>query len=1091
MSLKRSFLVLISIAAPIFSATAEPISVGVHFPSHRDNARVQPAEVAGVVAQSNWNSADGGAGGADNATGSTVDISLPAAGVLTDSAGSPSPITVTWASNGTWNTSNGTGSPDAKLMNGYIDAIGGGGSSTVSLSNIPYVTYDVIVYVGSDANGRTADVTDGTTTYYYTTFSNNPNGGGGFDPATDYTEITATAPGGRAPGNYAVFRNLSGPAQTFDVIRGSNNSGFHAVQIIDLSATDDTGSTTENAVLSVVDPGATASLTANDFGSPITVLSATNSAQGAAVSVNPGGTFTYNPTGASAIQALDEGSSVNDTFTYTISDGPLPDGLFDVQVINTGGPNPGNNTANWLSVWDALDGGAGPTGTVAGFNIVNNTSDTEVNFDYAGGGGNFGVNRAIGTIANDGPGGGPGPFNPGGSTGVNYSIRARTFIKFDNAGTYTIALGSDDGRRIELTEAGPGLAPGYTGFTDLNGQFNGAFTSGDTVIGFSGGTGQNTTRGVFSVAAGDILELDAFYYEGSGGDQGEISIASGNQIVFNTAVFSLLQQGAAGVVLSTTLSPLQTPTSTATVTVAVAGINDSPVTNPDGNSVTETSGSILDPQVSGNVLTNDTDVDDPNSAFTVTTAGTFIGTLGTLVLNTNGSYTFTLDDAAAAVNGLCEGEIVTEAFPYTMSDNHPFGNVKTANGTLTIRVTGVNDPPLGTNNTADVTEDTTTTDSGNVITDDDGSGTDSDPEGTAVSGLNIVSIDGVSNPATDVTGTFGSLDWDTDGSYTYNLNSASVQTLGAGQTATDTFTYTVADGTKEGDGVFNVRAFRVVGGAGSTDNDLNDTNETQTIWDEIDGGGTVPGVLTIGTKIYNVDQFETDTEISIDYAGGGGNFPTNRPYASINGDGPGGGGGGVTGGEDFSVRADAFLAFPKTGTYSIAVVSDDGRRVDLNAASLVSGSPFGTFVAHGGQVDAGSGTGFNHLFRNAPTGHVASVGVFEVAAGDVLSLDTFFYERGGGDSFEIAIKPGNDISYGGPGDGWLLLEQGAFGIGVGSTNSFTATATATADLVVTITGENDAPTITGSGIPDQCNLHQQPDARHRPVPLLRRHRRER
>jgi len=61
------------------------------------------------------------------------------------------------------------------------------------------------------------------------------------------------------------------------------------------------------------------------------------------------------------------------------------DGLMNVQVINTTGTNPGNNTANWLSVWDALDGGAGPTGSVAGFNVVNNTSDTDsVFFSVAG-----------------------------------------------------------------------------------------------------------------------------------------------------------------------------------------------------------------------------------------------------------------------------------------------------------------------------------------------------------------------------------------------------------------------------------------------------------------------------------------------------------------------------------------------------------------------------------------------------------------------------------------------------------------------------------------------------------------------------------
>ena len=197
---------------------------------------------------------------------------------------------------------------------------------------------------------------------------------------------------------------------------------------------------------------------------------------------------------------------------------------FDVQVINTSGSNPGNNTANWLSLWNAVDAlPPGSTGTIDGRNVVNNTSDVEVDFNYQGGGCK-GSNRAIDTISGDGPGGGGGPWNGGN----DYSIRAGTFLDFSVGGTYTIALGSDDGRRIELTEATLGSAPGYTGFTSLLGQFNGTFNPGDTVIGFSGSTGHQETYGVFMVAAGDRLRLDAFYYNGGGGHSGELLIYQGN-----------------------------------------------------------------------------------------------------------------------------------------------------------------------------------------------------------------------------------------------------------------------------------------------------------------------------------------------------------------------------------------------------------------------------------------------------------------------------------------------------------------------------------------------------------------------------------
>ncbi len=229
-----TFVATIAVACLMITSVASAASIGVHFPSNRDNARLDPGEMAGVpnVVQVNWNSADGGTDAAANASGDTSNISLPSAGVLTDSNGATVAASVEWTSNGTWNTANGTGSPDSKLMNGYIDAIGADSPfSTVRFSAIPYEIYDVIVYIGSDGNGRTGEVTDGTTTYSYSTFSNDPNGGGGFDPS-DYLQTTDT--GAAFPdANYAVFSGLTAPDVTIDIIRGSSNSGIHAVQVVD------------------------------------------------------------------------------------------------------------------------------------------------------------------------------------------------------------------------------------------------------------------------------------------------------------------------------------------------------------------------------------------------------------------------------------------------------------------------------------------------------------------------------------------------------------------------------------------------------------------------------------------------------------------------------------------------------------------------------------------------------------------------------------------------------------------------------------------------------------------------------------------
>ena len=70
-------------------------------------------------------------------------------------------FTVDWSSNGTWNTNNGGADGDDKLMNGYIDAIGGDGAAQVKINGISGAFadgYDLYVYFGSDGNNRTGKI---------------------------------------------------------------------------------------------------------------------------------------------------------------------------------------------------------------------------------------------------------------------------------------------------------------------------------------------------------------------------------------------------------------------------------------------------------------------------------------------------------------------------------------------------------------------------------------------------------------------------------------------------------------------------------------------------------------------------------------------------------------------------------------------------------------------------------------------------------------------------------------------------------------------------------------------------------------------
>ena len=89
--------------------------------------------------------------------------------------------------------------------------------------------------------------------------------------------------------------------------------------------------------------------------------------------------------------------------------------------------------------------------------------------------------------------------------------------------------------------------------------------------------------------------------------------------------------------------------------------------------------------VTGNVLSNDSDLD--GDTMYVPNAGTFTLTYGSLAINADGSYRYTLDNSNPAVNALNNGQQLTDTFTYTASDGHG----GTASSTLTIRIDGTTD----------------------------------------------------------------------------------------------------------------------------------------------------------------------------------------------------------------------------------------------------------------------------------------------------------------------------------------------------------------------------------------------------------------
>ncbi|WP_294356828.1 VCBS domain-containing protein [uncultured Sphingomonas sp.] len=181
------------------------------------------------------------------------------------------------------------------------------------------------------------------------------------------------------------------------------------------------------------------------------------------------------------------------------------------------------------------------------------------------------------------------------------------------------------------------------------------------------------------------------------------------------------------------------------------------------------------------------DADFSDQSFTFARAGsaeenTRNDAYGDLVVNTDGSYTFTPNDAA--VNALTGTLVLT----YTISATDGSGTDNaTGTGTFTITLNGVNDAPVtGGNTEAFVTEDAVATGTTNLVATGTLTVTDADTNQS-------------SYQAQTATGQYGTFVLNTDGTYTYTAdnNQRSIQEIGQGDTRTDTFTALTADGTEQ------------------------------------------------------------------------------------------------------------------------------------------------------------------------------------------------------------------------------------------------------------------------------------------------------
>ena len=263
-----------------------------------------------------------------------------------------------------------------------------------------------------------------------------------------------------------------------------------------------------------------------------------------------------------------------------------------------------------------------------------------------------------------------------------------------------------------------------------------------------------------------------------------------------------------------------------TVTITITGTNDKPsITAIDVDGAVTEDATTPNLSTAGSISFNDLDATDtstvaaalfgtpsttsaapiPQAVLDALAApGAFAlsgaGTAGAVHDGTTG-WDFTL--ANSLVQYLNEGETITVTYRITVADDSGTPNASNFRD-VTITITGTNDGPTanadvnGLNAVVEagdeplVVGDATAT--GNVL------GNDTDPDATAdldvvgvQAGTSMVAVSG--NVGTSVTGIYGSISIAEDGAWTYTLSDVDPQTnaLAAGETATDTFTYTIED----------------------------------------------------------------------------------------------------------------------------------------------------------------------------------------------------------------------------------------------------------------------------------------------------------
>jgi len=220
MLLKRTrvFTLTAAVLAVVLIATAaQAASIGLNFGSNRSGASLAAGDLAGVVAQMNWNNAPNADGSITNAM---------------DDSGAGTTLGAVWSTDESWSHSSGATTADGILMEGWVSANNNSTASNISLSDIPYAGYDLYLYVSHDrANDDTRFNAPGTSITDFVTLEDADDATVAANPFV-FNEITTSG----GTGNYFKASGLTGSSLSLDFFPNnatSDRGPLSALQIVE------------------------------------------------------------------------------------------------------------------------------------------------------------------------------------------------------------------------------------------------------------------------------------------------------------------------------------------------------------------------------------------------------------------------------------------------------------------------------------------------------------------------------------------------------------------------------------------------------------------------------------------------------------------------------------------------------------------------------------------------------------------------------------------------------------------------------------------------------------------------------------------